>query len=123
MAKRRVLMLEGPNGHAFFLKETMLADGLADEVDLIGRAEALNEMLAANAYDMVVINLAEAWEQGIQLLYSLSQLFISCPIVLIISPDMAPSLPVQGRYIKLFTPLSLGGFSRGIRAVFGRLSN
>jgi len=119
MAKRRVLMLEGSNGHAFFLKETLLADGLADQVDLISRAEqSVDVMQPANPYDLVVINLAEAWEQGIQLACCLGQLAITCPIVLIVPPDSTPPLPARGRFITLFIPLSLRNFSRGVRAVF-----
>ena len=69
-----VLMLEGSNGQAFFLKETLLAEGLADRVDLISRADqTVDVMQPANPYDLVVINLAEAWEQGIQLAICLGQ--------------------------------------------------
>ena len=124
MVNRRVLMLEGSNGHAFFLKETLLADGLADEVDLVGRAEQAVALLEpANGYDLVVINLAEAWEQGLALARCLSRQAVTCPIILIVASDSPPPLPARGRFITLFTPLSLRGFSRGVRAVLHTMNN
>lgn len=118
MTKRRVLMLEGPTGHAFFLKETLLADSLADQVDLISRAEQATSLTQpANPYSLVVINLAEAWEQGLALARCLSRQAVTCPIILIVSPDCTPLLPARGRFIPLFTPISLRGFSRTVRAV------
>jgi hypothetical protein len=117
-------MLEGSSGHAFFLKETLLADGLADQVDLISRAEqSIDVMQPVNPYDLVVINLAEAWEQGIQMAYCLSRQAVTCPIVLIVASDSTPPLPARGRFITLFTPLSLRGFSRGVRAALQTINH
>jgi hypothetical protein len=124
MANRRVLMLEGSNGHAFFLKETLLTDGLADQVDLICRAEQVVELMEpANCYDLVVINLAEAWEQGLALTRCLSRQAVTCPIILIVASDSPPPLPTRGRFITLFIPVSLRGFSQAVRAVMQTLDN
>ena len=124
MANRRVLMLEGSNGHAFFLKETLLADGLADQVDLISRAEQAVDLIEpSNCYDLIVINLAEAWEQGLNMAHCLSRQAVTCPIILIVASDSTPPLPARGRFIVLFTPVSLRGFSRAARAVLQTFVN
>ncbi len=116
MANTRVLILEGPNGQSFFLKETLLAEGLADRIHLISQARQAIDLLRCLPYDLIVINLVEAWEQGLQLSLWLSQYTSACPTILIIPSDLDRPLPANGSFIILTEPLSLHDFAARARA-------
>ena len=117
MVNTRVMILEGSNGQSFFLKETLLAEKLAGEVDLVSQADRAIDMIGHSVYDLVVINLAEAWEQGMQLGFWLSQKPSCCPTILIISTELDRPLPSNGSFIVLSEPLSLRDFADSVRAV------
>ena len=117
MADTRVMILEGSNGQSFFFKEILLAEELADHVDLISRADQAIDLIRHSVYDLVVINLVEAWEQGMKLGLWLSQRPDHCPTLLIISSDLDRPLPANGSFIILSEPLSLRGFTASVRAI------
>jgi hypothetical protein len=118
MTTTRVLILEGPNGQSFFFKETLLGEGLADQVDLIGRADQAIDLLSEDdAYCLVVINLVEAWEQGIQLGLWLSQQKLECPTILIISPELNHPFPFNEVSVLLSEPVSLRDFADTVRNI------
>jgi DNA-binding NtrC family response regulator len=117
MANTRVMILEGSNGQSFFFKETLLAEGLADQVDLVSWADEAIEMIRQSIYDLVVINLVEAWEQGMQLSLWLSQHPSLCPTILVISSDLDRPLTSNGSFIILTEPLSLRDFATSVQAV------
>lgn len=117
MANTRVMILEGPNGQSFFLKETLLAEKLAGEVDLVSQADQAIDMIHHSVYDLVVINLTEAWEQGMKLGFWLSQKPSCCPTILIISAELDRPLPSNESFIVLSEPLSLRSFSASVRTV------
>jgi hypothetical protein len=117
MENTRVMILEGSNGQSFFFKETLLAKGLADQVDLVSWADEAIEMLGQAIYDLVVINLVEAWEQGMQLSLWLSQHPSLCPTILVISSELDRPLTSNGSFIILTEPLSLRDFATNVQAV------
>jgi DNA-binding response OmpR family regulator len=117
MADTRVMILKGSNGQSFFFKETLLAEGLADQVDLVSWADEAIEMIRQSIYDLVVINLVEAWEQGMQLSLWLSQHPSLCPTILVISSDLDRPLTSNGSFIILTEPLSLRDFAASVQVV------
>ena len=117
MADTRVMILKGSNGQSFFFKETLLAEGLADQVDLVSWADQAIEMIRQFIYDLVVINLVEAWEQGMQLSLWLSQHPSLCPTILIISSKLDRPITSNGSFIILTEPLSLRDFATSVQAV------
>ncbi len=117
MANTRVMILEGQNGQSFFLKETLLAEKLADGVTLVNQAIQAIDLLRSLPYDLVVINLVEAWEQGLHLSFWLSQYDSSCPIILIIPSDLDRPLPTNGSFNILTEPLSLRDFAAEVRVI------
>ncbi len=119
MANAREIILEGSDGQCFFLKETLLTEGLSNHVDLISQAnQAINLIYHSTPYDLVVINLAEAWEQGVQLGFWLSQKDVSCPVILIVPPETDYPLPLNTPFCILSAPLSLHNFAASVRAIF-----
>ncbi len=119
MANTRVIILEGSNGQCFFLKETLLTEGLSQHVDLVSQAEQAISLIyhSTPPYDLVVINLAEAWEQGVQLGFWLSQKNVSYPIILIAPPETDYPLPLNTPFCILSAPLSLHNFAASVRAI------
>ncbi|MBN1217586.1 MAG: hypothetical protein JXM69_01555 [Anaerolineae bacterium] len=117
MPDTRVMILEGSNGQSFFLKETLQAQNLSDQIDLVNRADDAIEMLSNIAYDLVVINLVEAWEQGMRLGLWLSQRPQICRTLLIISAELDRSLPSNGSFTILTEPVSLRGFADCVRSI------
>jgi DNA-binding response OmpR family regulator len=117
MTNTRVMILEGQNGQSFFLKETLLAEGLADSVTLVNQANQAIDLLRSLPYDLVVINLVEAWEQGLRLSFWLSQYDSSCPTILIIPLDLDRALPTNGAFNILTEPLSLRDFAAEVRVI------
>ncbi len=120
MANTRVIILEGSNGQCFFLKETLLTEGLSNHVDLVSQADQAINLIhnSTHPYDLVVINLAEAWEQGVQLGFWLSQKAVSCPVILIVPPETDYPLPLNTPFCVLSAPLSLHNFAASVRAIF-----
>ena len=118
MTTTRVLILEGPHGQSFFFKETLLGEGLVDQVDLVGRADQAIELLREDeSYCLVVINLVEAWGQGMQLGLWLSQQDLECPTILIISPELNRPFPFNGVSVLLSEPVSLRDFADTVRNI------
>jgi hypothetical protein len=117
MAKTRVIILEGPNGQSFFLKETLLAENLADRVHVVRQAQQAIDLLQVLPYDLIIINLVEAWEQGLKLSAWLSQFPATCSTILIIPSDLDRPLPTNGSFIILSEPLSLRDFASKARLV------
>jgi len=117
MAKTRVIILEGPNGQSFFLKETLLAEDLADRVHVVRQAQQAIDLLRVLPYDLIIINLVEAWEQGLKLSAWLSQFPAVCSTILIIPSDLERPLPTNGSFIILSEPLSLRDFAATARTI------
>ena len=118
MTTTRVLILEGPNGQSFFFKETLLGEGLVDQADLVGRADQAIELLTSDeGYCLVVINLVEAWDQGMQLGLWLSQHDLECPTILIISSQFDRPFPFNGPSVLLSEPVSLRDFASTVRNI------
>jgi hypothetical protein len=117
MTKTRVIILEGPNGQSFFLKETLLAEDLADRVHVVRQAQQAIDLLRVLPYDLIIINLVEAWEQGLKLSAWLSQFPAACSTILIIPSDLDRPLPTNGSFIILSEPLSLRDFAITARTV------
>ncbi len=116
MSSIRAVMLEGSNGQSFFLKEILLTEGLANEVDLVSRAEqAIDLIKTTPVYSLIVINLVETWEQGMQLGFWLSQQPIHYPTILIIPAELEHRLPPHTPFTILSTPLSLQDFTSTVR--------
>jgi DNA-binding NtrC family response regulator len=119
MAKNRnVMMLAGANGVSFFLHEALLGYGLVDRVDTVSSTdEAINLIRESEPFSLVVINLGESWEQGMELGFWLKQQPASCPVILITPTEPVGSLPLIGApFILLPAPLSLDDFIRTVRA-------
>ncbi len=124
MANARVVMLEGSNGQSFFLKETLLAEGLADHVDLVSRADQAVDLIChASSYDLIVINLVEAWAEGMQLGFWLSQQTPPCPTLLIVPVELDQFLPSTTPFVVLSVPLSLHDFATTVRATLQSEAN
>lgn len=118
MATTRVLILEGASGHAFFLKEILLAEGVANQVDLVSSvALAIDRLRVTTAYDLVIINLVETWEQGLELGFWLCEQSFLYPTLLILPQDIDQPLLVKPTPITILTaPISLREFVNAARA-------
>ncbi|MBN1993365.1 MAG: hypothetical protein JW953_11750 [Anaerolineae bacterium] len=110
MANAQVLILEGSNGQSFFFKETLLANELVEQVDVVSWADEAIELIRHSVYDLIVINLVEAWEQGMRLGLWLSQRPTYCTVLLIISSELERPLPANGSFAILAEPFSLRNF-------------
>lgn len=117
MSNTHVMILEGSNGQSFFLKETLLAQSLAEDVELVNNADQAISRLKDEPYDLVVINLVEAWEQGMKLCFWLSERPGLCQTILIISPELNRALPTNGSFVVLTEPVSLREFAERVRSV------
>ena len=107
MANTRIMILEGASGHAFFLKEILLAEGLANQVDLVSSvAEAIERLQVPNAYDLVIINLVETWEKGLQLGFWLCEQPHLYPTLLIVPQDIDYPRLVKPAPISILTAIS-----------------
>ncbi|MBV7329972.1 hypothetical protein KFU94_17350 [Chloroflexi bacterium TSY] len=112
--------MNGQSGFAFFLQEALLEKRLADQVDLVGRgSEGIEQISKSDSYDLVVINLVDAWEQSIELGFWLSQQPSSCPVILVVAPELSDSLPSDPRFLVLSAPVSLNDFIKSVRTVLG----
>ena len=118
MADTRILILEGASGHAFFLKEILLAEGLANQVDLVSSvAQAIELLQPSDAYDLVIINLVETWEKGLQLGFWLCEQSHLYPTLLIVPQDIDHPRLVKPTPISILTaPISLKEFVNAARA-------
>ncbi|MCI0395706.1 MAG: hypothetical protein L0332_25200 [Chloroflexi bacterium] len=115
--KKKVMMLEGSSGFSFFLQEALLGQGLADQVVLASRADQAIDLLnQAGPYDLVIIDLVESWEQGMQLGFWLSDQQRPAHKVIIISSPEAVQLPDRNTpFTILCPPLSLQEFTDSVR--------
>jgi hypothetical protein len=101
---------------SFFLKEALLGQGLADDVVLVAQAnQAVEFFTYCGPYDLVVINLTEAWAQELQLCLWLNQQSQPFTAVVILSPDMSLSAIPNPSFITLYAPLSLHTFTECAR--------
>jgi CheY-like chemotaxis protein len=118
MAKEiNVVMLAGDNGLSFFLREALLGYGLANRVDAVTSTdEAIDLVEKSEPFCLVIINLGESWEQGIELGFWLKQRPTSCPVILLAPSEPVESLPLIGApFVLLPSPLSLGDFVTAVR--------
>lgn len=117
MTNARALILEGPNGLSFFLYQTMLDDEVIGQVDVISRADQAVNLLLHFTYQLIIINLFEAPDQGLQLSLWLNQQAHYCPVILIAAPDDLPDLPFlkSHPFIVLPTSITLTNFSQCAR--------
>jgi DNA-binding NtrC family response regulator len=124
MATARVMILEGSNGQPCFFKETLLTQGLADQVDSVNRVDQTIGRLHhhPDTYDLVVINLAEAWEQGIQLGSWFSQQPSSCPVILI-SPRQSSKTLSNTPFVTMPVPVSPYDFVKNVQAALQPVSH
>ena len=125
MSNKNVMILEGNNGLSFFLHESLLGYGLADCVETVHKAdEAIDLICESGPFSLVVINLAEAWEQGIHLGFWLKQQAFNCPIILITPQEQHQPVPfLSTPFIVLPASLSLEDFIRTVRSAFQVESN
>lgn len=104
-----VMILTGATGYAFFLQETLLGKGLAQKVDIVSSvAEAEQKMQQGDTWHMIIIDLEERWEAGMQIGYEWYQ--APNPLRLfLLPPDMAlPCLDLPN--IIRTKPATLAGF-------------
>ncbi len=111
------MMLGDLSKTTFLLKQILLDRGLADRVDLASQANQVIDLISqSKPYDLIVINLLDIWEQGIQLTFWLDKQSVSCPVVLLL-PSGSPVLALKDPFIALAAPLSLPDFAEGVWAV------
>lgn len=124
MINRRVMILAGSNGQSFFFREALLAEGLAGQVDLVYRVDQAIGIIIhrSSFYDMVVINLVEAWVQGLELSSWLRRKSVSCPVILISPSESAQSLVASTPFTVLPAPVSLCDFTKSVRAALQSVS-
>lgn len=118
MSDRKVMILEGANGLAFFLQEALLGEGLTDRVDLVNSAQQAIDLIAqVDAYQLIIIDLNGTWEQGMELGFWLNQRPPTSPVIMIVPPDTSPTRLAKIPFTVLSTPLSLNDFTRNVRQV------
>lgn len=118
MSDRKVMILEGANGLAFFLQEALLGEGLADRVDLVNSAQqAIDLMAQVDSYQLIIIDLNETWDQGMELGFWLNQRPPTSPVIMIAPPDTSLAQLSKIPFTVLSTPLSLTDFTRNVRQV------
>jgi len=117
---KTALMLAGGNGLSFFLQEALIGYGLVNHVDSVSSAAAAIERIGeSEPYSLIIIDLDESWEQGMELGVWLKQETISCPIILITSSSPADPPPSLGApFIVLPAPITLQDFITTVRAAF-----
>ena len=120
MRSTQALILDSSNGLSFFLREILLDQGLVSHVDLVAQAEqAIKKIDGSNPYDLVVINLVDAWEQGTELGAWLSQLPVCGAIVLIVPAESLPH-PFKAPFKAISTPLSLQDFTECVQSALNQ---
>ena len=121
MTDARVMMLEGSDGFSFFFQETLLEQGVArtvDRVSLAGQAISLiKQSDPCHAYDLIIIDLVESWEEGMQLGYWLNQHGFTCPTILIVPPDTSIAPLQKAHFTAVPAPFSLNDFTARVRQV------
>jgi len=127
MANARVMMLEGSGGLSFFFQETLLEHGLAKQVDRVSQAEQairlIKQMEGSHPYNLVIIDLVESWEEGMQLGFWLNQHPLSCPIILILPPETSAAPLTKAPFVAVSAPFSLNDFTNRVRAVLTAEAN
>ena len=118
---RKALILEGTTKTSFFLGQILLNDKLIDRVDLVSRFdEAIEQLRVSDPYQLVVINLLEAPDEGDQLRAWLLAQPNRCPII-ILAPQEAPRQPLElvndSEIVILPSSISLAAFSQKARGV------
>ncbi len=110
------MMLGDLSETTLLLKQTLLDRGPAERVDLASQVNQVIDLInQSDSYDLIVINLLDIWEQGIQLTFWLDEQAVSCPVVLVLPPEL-PALALKDPFIALTAPLSLPDFAEGVWA-------
>ncbi len=110
------MMLGDLSETTLLLKQTLLDRGPAERVDLASQVNQVIDLInQSDSYDLIVVNLLDIWEQGIQLTFWLDEQSISCPVVLVL-PSESPALALKAPFIALPAPLSLPDFVEGVWA-------
>jgi DNA-binding NtrC family response regulator len=121
MTDARVMMLEGSDGFSFFFQETLLEQGVAKQVDRVSLARQAIALIKQSdpyhAYDLIIIDLVESWEEGMQLGFWLNQQSSTCPIILIVPPDTSTAPLTKARFTAVLAPFSLNDFTDQVRQV------
>lgn len=93
MGHTSILLLEGSSGLSFFYREALLGVGLAQQVDMVSRLDEVMGKLQQNkTYDLIIANLDEAWDEGLQLGHWACQGIVETAVLLLVPPEMP--LPV-----------------------------
>jgi chemotaxis response regulator CheB len=117
MAKVKVFILEGSGIHSFFFRETLLGQGLAQHVDLATQAEQAVKLIQhSDPYDLLIIDLVESWDEGMQFGFWLNQQCVSCPVMLIIPPETPYPSIKNTSFTVVSAPLSLRDFTEHARS-------
>ena len=123
MSTGKIMMLQDQHGTTLFLQDMLIAQGLAGHVDLAGRFDQAVDLIdRAGTYDLVVINLPGAWEDGLRLAGWLNQQVEACPILLIVPPEF-DSDSIHNNFVALPTPLSLCDFTESTRFMLQQSKN
>ncbi len=121
MTDARVMMLEGSDGFSFFFQETLLGQGVVKQVDRVSQARQAIALIKQSdpyhAYDLIIIDLVESWEEGMQLGFWLNQQATACPIILIVPPDTSTAPLTKARFTTVLAPFSLKDFTDHVRQV------
>jgi DNA-binding response OmpR family regulator len=121
MTVTRVMMLEGSDGFSFFFQETLLEQGVAKQVDRVSLARQAIALLKQSdplhAYDLIIIDLVESWEEGMQLGFWLNQQSSKYPTILIVPPDTSTESLSRAHITTVSAPFSLNEFTRRVRQV------
>lgn len=121
MVSANVLMLTGASGHAFFLREMLLAQGVARQVDLVrDMDEAMAQVKGDHSYDLVIVGLDDSWEEGLQLGYWCQRQALDCPVLILTPPDVTHPTPAESTILIKEFPQSLRQFVQEVREVLGR---
>jgi DNA-binding NtrC family response regulator len=120
MVSANVLMLTGASGHAFFLREMLLTQGVARQVDLVrDMDEAMAQVKSDHSYDLVIVGLDDSWEEGLQLGYWCQRQALDCPVLILTPPDVTHSAPSESTILFKEFPQSLREFVQEVREVLG----
>lgn len=115
-----VLMLTGASGHAFFLREMLLAQGIARQVDLArDMDEAMDQIKGDYAYDLVIVGLDDSWEEGLQFGYWCERQALDCPVLILTPPDVTHPIATESTILIKEFPHSLRQFVQDVREVLG----
>lgn len=103
------MFLTGNSGSAFFVQEVLLEKGLAQKVDIVRSvAEAEQLMQQTGGYHLLIVDLAERWQAGMQIGYEWQH--ISKPLRLFLLPSGVALPDLELPNIARARPEKLGEF-------------